>query len=108
MAASTSECRVTSSAFNDDLLRLTHYEKFQTWANHNYGESSKTKTVTRNKYARIMRLISGQEVASSDNAKLRFWIKSKGFQVRAVPCNVYGINVEYALFVPTKVQVRAS
>lgn len=105
MASSSTSCDVTDPTYEEHLLRAEHYEKFQTWANLNYGENSKTKTVTRSKYARIMRILTGQEAPTSENAKLRFWVKSKGFEVRAVPCNVFGLSVEYSLFVPTKIYV---
>ena len=58
-----------------------HYEKFQSWANENYGENSKSKTVTRAKYWRIVRCLAGDERSSADNAKFRFWIKAKGFRL---------------------------
>lgn len=40
---------------------------------------SKTKTVTRKKYERIVQLLNGCESSSTDNAKFKFWVKSKGF-----------------------------
>ena len=106
MAASATDSDVTGAAYEEHLQQVTHYQNFQTWANRNYGENSKTKTVTRSKYTRIMRVVSGQEAASPENTKLRFWIKSKGFEVHPVPCNLFGFGMEYALFVPTKIHVR--
>lgn len=46
-----------------------------------YGDSGKTKTVTRKKYDRIVQFLSGVEPSSADNAKFKFWVKSKGFQL---------------------------
>ncbi|XP_059836675.1 nucleolar protein 4-like isoform X2 [Hypanus sabinus] len=57
------------------------YGHFQDWCLRTYGDSGKTKTVTRKKYDRIVQLLSGVELSSVDNAKFKFWVKSKGFQL---------------------------
>jgi len=57
------------------------YARFQAWALSNYGEAGKTKTVTRAKYNRVRKLLQGDEQASADNSKLRFWVKAKGFRL---------------------------
>uniref|UniRef100_A0A4W3H4H2 Nucleolar protein 4 n=1 Tax=Callorhinchus milii TaxID=7868 RepID=A0A4W3H4H2_CALMI len=54
---------------------------FQEWCLKTYGDSGKTKTVTRKKYDRIVQFLSGTEPSSADNAKFKFWVKSKGFQL---------------------------
>ncbi|XP_069383741.1 nucleolar protein 4-like isoform X2 [Paralichthys olivaceus] len=78
------------------------FGEFQDWCLRTYGDSGKTKTVTRRKYNKILQtLLQGdeentglllqeentglllQEKSSSHiNAKFKFWVKSKGFQVR--------------------------
>ncbi|XP_007886162.1 nucleolar protein 4 isoform X2 [Callorhinchus milii] len=57
------------------------YRQFQEWCLKTYGDSGKTKTVTRKKYDRIVQFLSGTEPSSADNAKFKFWVKSKGFQL---------------------------
>ncbi|XP_075682411.1 nucleolar protein 4 isoform X5 [Rhinoderma darwinii] len=57
------------------------YRHFQDWCLRTYGDSGKTKTVTRKKYDRIVQLLNGSESSSTDNAKFKFWVKSKGFQL---------------------------
>ncbi|XP_052597597.1 nucleolar protein 4 isoform X2 [Peromyscus californicus insignis] len=57
------------------------YRQFQDWCLRTYGDSGKTKTVTRKKYERIVQLLNGSESSSTDNAKFKFWVKSKGFQL---------------------------
>ncbi|CAL1539609.1 unnamed protein product, partial [Lymnaea stagnalis] len=57
------------------------YQTFQGWAIKNYGDSGKTKTVTRNKYHRIVRILTGEEQFSAENSKFRFWVKAKGFRL---------------------------
>ncbi|KAM8811372.1 nucleolar protein 4 isoform 2-T2 [Eudromia elegans] len=57
------------------------YRHFQDWCLRTYGDSGKTKTVTRKKYERIVQLLNGSESSSTDNAKFKFWVKSKGFQL---------------------------
>lgn len=59
------------------------YRQFQDWCLRTYGDSGKTKTVTRKKYERIVQLLNGSEGSSTDNAKFKFWVKSKGFQLGA-------------------------
>lgn len=61
---------------------------FQDWCLRTYGDSAKTKTVTRRKYDKILQTLSlGEDsdaYADSShmiNAKFKFWVKSKGFQV---------------------------
>lgn len=54
---------------------------YQPWVIQTYGDLAKTKTITVKKYARILRTLRGEEVASADNSKFRFWVKAKGFHV---------------------------
>ncbi|MBN3275944.1 NOL4 protein, partial [Polyodon spathula] len=65
------------------------FREFQDWCLRTYGDSGKTKTVTRRKYNRILQtLLQGEESGDSGfiennhvDAKFKFWVKSKGFQV---------------------------
>ncbi|KAF4078251.1 hypothetical protein AMELA_G00197110 [Ameiurus melas] len=63
------------------------FGEFQDWCLRTYGDSAKTKTVTRRKYDKILQALSLGEDAdayadvSHINAKFKFWVKSKGFQV---------------------------
>ncbi|XP_036374902.1 nucleolar protein 4-like isoform X2 [Megalops cyprinoides] len=76
------------------------HRQFQDWCLRTYGDSGKTKTVTRKKYDRIVQLLNGSESNSSDNAKFKFWVKSKGFQL-GVPDDIIG-GEKQVLFVPVK------
>ncbi|XP_037629132.1 nucleolar protein 4-like [Sebastes umbrosus] len=81
------------------------FGEFQDWCLRTYGDSGKTKTVTRRKYSKILQtLIQGDQTLIQENqgdqetstghallvhekgnnhinAKFKFWVKSKGFQV---------------------------
>ncbi|XP_035284580.1 nucleolar protein 4-like isoform X1 [Anguilla anguilla] len=75
------------------------YRQFQDWCLRTYGDSGKTKTVTRKKYERIVQLLNGSESNSSDNAKFKFWVKSKGFQLGVPDDNS---EEKQVLYVPVK------
>ncbi|XP_053252234.1 nucleolar protein 4 isoform X2 [Podarcis raffonei] len=83
------------------------YRQFQDWCLRTYGDSGKTKTVTRKKYERIVQLLNGSESSSTDNAKFKFWVKSKGFQL-GHPDEVSGAGAggggggKQVLYVPVK------
>ncbi|KAM8782912.1 nucleolar protein 4 isoform 2-T2 [Rhynchonycteris naso] len=79
------------------------YRQFQDWCLRTYGDSGKTKTVTRKKYERIVQLLNGSESTSTDNAKFKFWVKSKGFQL-GQPDEVRGGGggAKQVLYVPVK------
>ncbi|XP_044513962.1 nucleolar protein 4 isoform X3 [Gracilinanus agilis] len=77
------------------------YRQFQDWCLRTYGDSGKTKTVTRKKYDRIVQLLNGSESSSTDNAKFKFWVKSKGFQLGHSD-EVNGGGGKQVLFVPVK------
>lgn len=57
------------------------YDAYQAWALKTYGDSAKTKTVTKKKYNRIMKILRGEESSSVENSKFRFWVKAKGFRI---------------------------
>lgn len=89
-------------------------EEFQDWCLRTYGDSGKTKTVTRRKYNKILQtLLQGDEENSHAlflheksgnhiNAKFKFWVKSKGFQVRTLPDAKGGSAGGPVLYVPIK------
>ena len=52
---------------------------FENWVCKNYGDNSRTKTITKEKYLRICALLRGEQRHS--NAKFRFWVRSKGFRL---------------------------
>ena len=83
------------------------FEKFRKWAVSNYGDSGKTKTVTKKKYQRIMRVLSGEEQPTSDNSKFRFWVKNKGFRLGPPPPDEIGAD-DQVLYVPTRVHVSTN
>ena len=78
------------------------YRIYNSWALKNYGDSGKTKTVTRNKYRRIVRILTGDDSSATDNAKFKFWVKAKGFCLSPVKAT----GGERILLVPSKHEVR--
>lgn len=75
------------------------FETFQTWALQNYGDSGKTKTVTRKKHDRIVKILTGEEPSTADNSKFRFWVKAKGFRLGP---SVNKDGCDRTIYVPTK------
>ncbi|XP_036960322.1 nucleolar protein 4-like isoform X2 [Acanthopagrus latus] len=90
------------------------FGEFQDWCLRTYGDSGKTKTVTRRKYNKILQtLLQGDEENSHGvflhekgnnhiNAKFKFWVKSKGFQVGTLQDAKNGAPDRPVLFVPIK------
>lgn len=60
------------------MSRKTMYEAFQPWVLRTYGDSAKTKTITKKKYCRIVKTLRGEEINNAENSKFRFWVKAKG------------------------------
>ena len=96
--------------------RQDMYDTFKTWALQNYGDSGKTKTVTRRKYDRIVNILTGEEPPTSENSKFRFWVKAKGFCLSPIPTDgdeeARGRGSDdggdgQMLYVPTKMTVSA-
>ncbi|XP_010787723.1 nucleolar protein 4-like [Notothenia coriiceps] len=87
---------------------------FQDWCLRTYGDTGKTKTVTRRKYNKILQtLVQGDEENSNGvflheksnnhiNAKFKFWVKSKGFQVGTLRDEKNGSLDRPVLYVPIK------
>ncbi|KAL4655352.1 nucleolar protein 4-like [Arapaima gigas] len=86
------------------------FGEFQDWCLRTYGDSGKTKTVTRRKYNKILQtLLQGDESDgvyienSHINAKFKFWVKSKGFQLGgAQGDHKKGASGSPVLYVPIK------
>ncbi|XP_048839214.1 nucleolar protein 4-like b isoform X2 [Brienomyrus brachyistius] len=86
------------------------FSQFQDWCLRTYGDSGKTKTVTRRKYNKILQtLLQGDEADgvyaenSHINAKFKFWVKSKGFQLGGVQGDYKkGASGKPVLYVPIK------
>ena len=91
-----------SSSVPAHIKNSEMYRIYNSWALKNYGDSGKTKTVTRNKYRRIVGILVGDDPSASDNAKFKFWVKAKGFCLSPmkVACG------ERILLVPSKHEVR--
>lgn len=96
------------------------FGEFQDWCLRTYGDSGKTKTVTRRKYNKILQtLLQGDEENNNGlflheksnnhiNAKFKFWVKSKGFQVGTLQDAKNGSSDRPVLYVPIKATVSAS
>ncbi|XP_029107577.1 nucleolar protein 4-like [Scleropages formosus] len=94
------------------VLEAEMFSEFQDWCLRTYGDSGKTKTVTRRKYNKIMQtLLQGDEAdgvfveSSTINAKFKFWVKSKGFQVGSSVLSEHaqkGAPGKPVLYVPVK------
>lgn len=90
------------------------FGEFQDWCLRTYGDSGKTKTVTRRKYNKILQtLLQGDEENNNGvfiqeknsnhiNAKFKFWVKSKGFQVGTLQDGKNGASDRPVLYVPIK------
>lgn len=90
------------------------FGEFQDWCLRTYGDSGKTKTVTRRKYNKIIQtLLQGDDSdgvyleSNHINAKFKFWVKSKGFQVGSAEDENDGSD-RPVLYVPIKTTVSRS
>ncbi|KAK4295229.1 hypothetical protein Pmani_032208 [Petrolisthes manimaculis] len=66
------------------LSRLGMYETYQPWVLQTYGDSAKTKTITRNKYQRILQILRGDYV-DNETSKFKLWVKGRGFRIGTPP-----------------------
>ncbi|XP_077192186.1 nucleolar protein 4-like isoform X1 [Paroedura picta] len=62
--------------------------QFRDWCLRTYGDSAKTKTVTRSKYQRIAEVLQGGGGGAAaggggggEKGKFQFWVRSKGFRL---------------------------
>lgn len=98
------------------VLEAEMFSEFQDWCLRTYGDSGKTKTVTRRKYNKIMQTLLQNDESdgvyidnSHINAKFKFWVKSKGFQVGTNVLgehNKKGAPGKPVLYVPVKSTVK--
>ena len=102
--SSSTSSSSSASATSEGVPREEMFGAFQTWALKNYGDSGKTKTVTRRKYDRIVRILTGEEQTSAENSKFRFWVKAKGFRLGPMEPSRGG-GSRRVLYVPCKTVV---
>ncbi|KAI5726299.1 hypothetical protein M8J76_000178 [Diaphorina citri] len=57
------------------------YETYQNWVLSNYGDYTKTKTITNKKYERIVKTLRGEIKNCAENSRFRFWMKLKKFRL---------------------------
>ncbi|XP_010874029.1 nucleolar protein 4-like b isoform X1 [Esox lucius] len=93
------------------MLEGEMFVEFQDWCLRTYGDSGKTKTVTRRKYNKILQTLLHTDDSDAVyiesnhiNAKFKFWVKSKGFQVGTIQgdLNKNGSADRPVLYVPIK------
>ncbi|XP_042568855.1 nucleolar protein 4-like isoform X1 [Cyprinus carpio] len=102
---------VTRRSRSPAVSEAEMFGDFQEWCLRTYGDSGKTKTVTRRKYNKILQTLlqsddsNGVYIESNHiNAKFKFWVKSKGFQVGNTDGkpNENGAADKPVLYVPIK------
>jgi len=74
----------------DDLLVMSAIRRqhmkdvFQPWVMQTYGDTAKTKTISRRKADRISKILRGEDSSNgADSSKFRFWVRAKGFRLGA-------------------------
>ncbi|XP_069157733.1 nucleolar protein 4 isoform X2 [Procambarus clarkii] len=72
------------------MSRLGMYETYQPWVLQTYGDSAKTKTITRNKYQRILQILRGDYV-DNETSKFKLWVKGRGFRIGPPPGYMNGV-----------------
>lgn len=73
------------------MSRLGMYETYQPWVLQTYGDSAKTKTITRNKYQRILQILRGDYV-DNETSKFKLWVKGRGFRIGPPPGYLSGVE----------------
>ncbi|XP_024914730.1 nucleolar protein 4 isoform X2 [Cynoglossus semilaevis] len=111
---SPSSCGSAAPPAASEAVVAEMFGEFQDWCLRTYGDSGKTKTVTRRKYNKILQtLLAGDEEHSNgmflheksnshSNAKFKFWVKSKGFQIRTMADGKSSSPDRPVLYVPIK------
>ena len=66
------------------IPRLGMYDTYQPWVLQTYGDSAKTKTITKNKYQRILQILRGDYI-DNETSKFKLWVKGRGFRIGPPP-----------------------
>lgn len=66
------------------VIRLSMYDTYQPWVLQTYGDQAKTKTITRNKYQRILQILRGDYI-ENESSKFKLWVKGRGFRIGPPP-----------------------
>ncbi|CAL4160482.1 unnamed protein product, partial [Meganyctiphanes norvegica] len=67
-----------------NMSPLGMYDTYQPWVQQTYGDSAKTKTITRNKYQRILQILRGDYI-DNETSKFKLWCKGRGFRIGPPP-----------------------
>lgn len=76
--------RDLSSPPSAKMPRLGMYDTYQPWVLQTYGDSAKTKTITKNKYQRILQILRGDYI-DNETSKFKLWVKGRGFRIGTPP-----------------------
>ena len=66
------------------MSRLGMFETYQPWVLQTYGDTAKTKTITKNKYQRILQILRGDFI-DNETSKFKLWVKGRGFRIGPPP-----------------------
>ncbi|KAA0197160.1 hypothetical protein HAZT_HAZT001351 [Hyalella azteca] len=73
------------------LPRIGMHDTYQPWVLQTYGDSAKTKTITKNKYQRILQILRGDYI-DNETSKFKLWVKGRGFRIGVPPGYVHGVE----------------
>uniref|UniRef100_A0A6A7FTA1 Nucleolar protein 4-like Protein n=1 Tax=Hirondellea gigas TaxID=1518452 RepID=A0A6A7FTA1_9CRUS len=76
--------RELSSPPSPKVPRLGMHDTYQPWVLQTYGDSAKTKTITKNKYQRILQILRGDYI-DNETSKFKLWVKGRGFRIGPPP-----------------------
>lgn len=80
-----------SSPSPPKVPRLGMYDTYQPWVLQTYGDSAKTKTITKNKYQRILQILRGDYI-DNETSKFKLWVKGRGFRIGPPPGYFQNLN----------------
>ena len=63
---------------------MNMFDTYQPWVLQTYGDTAKTKTITRNKYQRILQILRGDYI-DNETSKFKLWVKGRGFRIGPPP-----------------------
>lgn len=84
--------RELNSPPSPKVPRLGMYDTYQPWVLQTYGDSAKTKTITKNKYQRILQILRGDYI-DNETSKFKLWVKGRGFRIGPPPGYFQNLNV---------------